>query len=239
MDLPIGVFIGVLNLPFVLLVWWKVGYRSAIHTAIGIATLSVATILLHHMAPLTENFLLALFFGGALLGVGIGIALRNGGALDGTEALASLVSNRSAFSVDQIILGINVVIFTVAAFVIGAESAMASAALFFLAVSPMIKRVVDGNAEMKTARVMTNRPLEVANAIAPTIKRRISADKRYVFTEGEGFTNEMTELWFTVVRLEEAEVTELVLKTDPDASVIFNDVSSLHGGIYEEQQASH
>lgn len=166
-DLPIGVFIGVLNLPFVLLVWWKVGHRSAIRTAIGIATLSVA------------------------------------------------------------------------AFVIGAESAMASAALFFLAVSPMIKRVVDGNAEMKTARVMTNLPLEVASAIAPTIKRRISADKRTVFTEGEGFSNEMTELWFTVARLEEAEVTELVLKTDPDATVIFNDVTSLHGGIYEDRASAH
>lgn len=237
-DLPMGVFLAVLNLPFVLLVWWKVGHRSAIRTAVGIATLATVTIVLHHMDPLTENFLLALFFGGALLGLGIGIALRQGGALDGTEALASIVSNRSAFSVDQIILGINVIIFTVAAFVISPESAMASAALFFLAVSPMIKRVVDGNSEMKAARVITAHPEPVAAAISSRISRRISADRRYVYEEGRGFEEEVTELFFTVARLEESEVTELVLDADPDAVVIFNEVSSLRGGVYEDRAAT-
>ena len=140
--LPMGLFLAILNLPFILLAWWKIGRRSAVRTSIGIATLSLSTIAMHHMDSLTDEFFVALLLGGSLLGLGVGLALRQGGALDGTEALASIISNKSPLAVDQIILLVNVAIFTVAGFVVGIESALASAVLFFFAVSPMIKRVV-------------------------------------------------------------------------------------------------
>ena len=116
---------------------------------------------------------------------------------------------------------------------------LAALGLALLLDSPMIKRVVDGNSEMKTAQVITKRPEEVALAISTHIKRRITADKRYLFEEGIGFEDEIHQLAFTVARLEEAEVSELVLDADPDAIIVFTEVSSLHGGVYEEQTDHH
>lgn len=235
-DIPIGVFLGVLNLPFIVLAWWKIGRRSAVRTAIGIATLSISTIFMHHMEALTHEFFIALLLGGSLLGFGVGLALRQGGALDGTEALASIISNKSPFAVNQLILFINIAIFTGAAFVVGIESALASAVLFFFAVSPMIKRVVDGNSEMKSARIITSKPKEVAEQIEKLIHRRITADKRYIFTEHKDFDEEVYEVTFTIPRLEESEITDRIIDTDPLAIVMFSDISSLRGGIYEDNK---
>lgn len=238
-DIPMGVFLGLLNIPFVILAWWKIGRKSAIRTAIGIATLSFGTIFMHHMEPLTTEFFIALLLGGSLLGFGIGIALRQGGALDGTEALASIISNKSPFAVNQLILFMNVGIFTGAAFVVGIESALASAVLFFFAVSPMIKRVVDGNSEIKSVRVITNNPQEVAESIEKVVKRRISVDKRFLFDKDKGFDEETHELTFVIARLEESEVTDRIIDIDPEAVVMFSEISSLRGGIYEESVSAH
>ena len=238
-DIPMGVFLGLLNIPFVILAWWKIGRKSAIRTAIGIATLSFGTIFMHHMEPLTTEFFIALLLGGSLLGFGIGIALRQGGALDGTEALASIISNKSPFAVNQLILFMNVGIFTGAAFVVGIESALASAVLFFFAVSPMIKRVVDGNSEIKSVRVITNNPQEVAESIEKVVKRRISVDKRFLFDKDKGFDEETHELTFVIARLEESEVTDKIIDIDPEAVVMFSEISSLRGGIYEESVSAH
>lgn len=237
--LPMGLFLAMLNLPFILLAWWKIGRRSAVRTSIGIATLSLSTIAMHHMDSLTDEFFVALLLGGSLLGLGVGLALRQGGALDGTEALASIISNKSPLAVDQIILLVNVAIFTVAGFVVGIESALASAVLFFFAVSPMIKRVVDGNSEVKTTRVITDNPEMIAEEIQKIINRRITSDKRFVFDKDKGFDKEVYELIFTVVRLEESEVTDVIIKNDPNAVVIFSEVSSLRGGIYENMKSEH
>lgn len=238
-EIPMGFFLAVLNLPFVLLAWWKIGRKSAVRTSIGIATLSISTIFMHHMEPLTDEFFIALLLGGSLLGLGIGIALRQGGALDGTEALASIISNKSPFAVNQLILFINIGVFTASAFVVGLESALASAVLFFFAVSPMIERVVDGNAEMKSVRIITSQPIEVAEQISKIVSRRISADKRFIYEEGKGFDSEVHELTLNISRLEESELTDNVLQADPDAIVMFNEISSLHGGIYENKKNSH
>lgn len=234
LNIPVGVFLAVLNLPFVILAWLKIGRRSALRTAIGIATLSISTILLHHIDTLTDNFVLALFFGGSLLGFGVGLALRQGGALDGTETLASIVSDKSKFGVNDLILGINVLIFGVAMFVVGFETAAASAALFFIVVSPMIKKVVDGDAGMRSARVITRYPAEVSKVIEEKLnKRKILCDKRRLFDGQDSFEEEIFELYFNLARLEESEVTDLVLETDPDANVIFTEISAIRGGIYE------
>lgn len=188
------------------------------------------------MNSLTDEFFIALLLGGSLLGLGIGLALRQGGALDGTEALASIISNKSSFAVDQLILFINIGVFTVAAFIVGIESALASAVLFFFAVSLMIKRVVDGNSEMKSVRIITQKPLEVAETISHVLHRRVSADKRFIYDKDKGFDEEIHELTLNIARLEESELTDRVIAVDSDAIVVFNEVSSLRGGIYEKSK---
>ena len=115
--LPLGLFLFILNIPFVYLGYKQVGRTFAIMSIVGIAALSVGTILMHDIAPIlsAKDPLLVVASGGILLGVGIGIVLRNGGALDGSEVLAVLISRKVPFSVGDIILVINVFFFSISA----------------------------------------------------------------------------------------------------------------------------
>lgn len=234
LPVPMGVILGILNIPFVVLMWLKFGHMNAIRTAVGIAVLAAGTIILHHMEPVTEEFVLALAYGGAALGIGIGLALRQGGALDGMEALASILSRSTRFSVDQLILVFNIVIFIVAAFVVGPQQALASAALFYLAVAPVIKKVVDGDSYSRRARVATSKPAEVAAALQDSVSGRILMEGSRVFADGE-FTAASGDISFTIPRLQEASVTDTILDIDPDAVVVFLDIASLRGGSYEQK----
>lgn len=233
-DLPMGVFLAVLNLPFIVLAWRKIGRRSAVRTALGIGTLVVATLVLHHMDPVTDNFTLALGYGGLLLGLGVGLALRQGGALDGTEALASILSVRSRYSVDQLILAMNIVIFAVAAFVLTPEAAMASALLFYVVVAPIIGKVVDGNRGVRKARVTTRRTDEVAGLVSQRIQRPVSISTQRRFHHELGMGEEVSVIEFALSRIEEATITEDILQIDEDATVVFSEISTLHGTMYDD-----
>lgn len=234
LPIPMGFVLGILNIPFVILTWLKVGHMSAIRTAVGIAVLALATIVLHHMEPWTEEFVLALAYGGALLGVGVGLALRQGGALDGMESLASILSKSTRYSVDQLILVFNIVIFIAASFVVGPQQALASAALFYLAVAPVIKKVVDGDSYSRRARVATSKPSEVAEALRTSVSGRILMEGSRVFENGE-FLEASGDISFTIPRLQEASITDTILAIDPDAIVVFLDIASLRGGSYEQK----
>jgi len=234
MPIPVGVFIAVLNVPFVVIAWLKLGRKAALKTAVGVASLATSAIVLHHMHPWTDNFILALGYGGLMLGLGIGIALRQGGALDGTESLASIISSHSRFSIDQLILAVNIVIFTVSAFLLEPQQAMASALLFYVVVTPIIKKVVDGGSTLKQARVTTEKSEEIAAAISQVTHRRITVGRRRVYEEGN-FDSEISEITFAVSRLEESQVTEAITQLDPEAIISFIEISTLRGGAYEKE----
>jgi uncharacterized membrane-anchored protein YitT (DUF2179 family) len=234
--IPVGIFIAILNVPFVIVAWAKLGSRAALKTAVGVASLATSAILLHHMDPWTDNFILALGYGGLLLGLGIGLALRQGGALDGTESLASIISSNSRFSIDQLILAVNVLIFTVAGLLLEPQQAMASALLFYVVVTPIIKKVVDGGSTMKQVRIITENREDIALAISAVTHRRVTVANRRVYDEGS-FDEEISEITFAVSRLEEAQVTEAVREVDPDAIISFIEISTLRGGVYESDSA--
>ena len=229
---PLGLFIALFNLPFIVLTWIKLGRRVAIRTTVGILALVASTLYFHHFDAVTDNFSLALGYGGLLLGLGTGFALRAGGALDGTEALASILSHKSRWSVDQLILGVNICIFGVAAFVLTPEAAMASALLFYVVVAPIIKRVVDGGSELKLAEIVTSFPQEVVDAIHTQNNRRIVSNKSKAFTS-DGVLGEVYTLKVLMSRMEEMVLGDLVLEADPEAIIVFEDVSNVRGGIYE------
>lgn len=234
LPIPTGIFIAVLNVPFVIVAWVKLGSTAAFRTAIGVTSLAVSAILLHHMDPWTDNFILALGYGGLLLGVGVGIALRQGGALDGTESLAAIVSSSSRWSVDQLILAVNILIFGLSAFLLGSQQAMASALLFYVVVTPIIKKIVDGSSTMKLARILTTNHKDIAAVISGVTHRRITASTRSVYEEGR-FDEEITEIIFTVSRMEELQVTEAIREIDEEAIISFTEISTLRGGAYEKE----
>jgi len=231
-DLPLGVFIGVLNIPFLFIAYKHAGVKSAVRTALGIATLSFTTILLHHSEPLTTEFVLALGYGGLLLGVGVGLALRYGGALDGTEILALSLATKTKFSVEQIILLINFFIFLVAAFVFTPERAMASFLLFYIVVTPIIKRVMEGGNEMKTIQIMSTKHAEIAEAIHTTLNRKVV----FVDAHKDDLNDNLKIVFLFVARVEEAILVETVEDIDPDAIIVVTDAANLHGSIFAQNK---
>lgn len=237
-DLPLGVFIGILNIPFVILAWVMLGHRSAIRSGLGIATLSAATIYLHHMHAFTAQSWLALICGGTMIGVGIGIALRHGGALDGTEVLATILANRTQYSVGQVVLYINLAIFTVAGFVISWESALLSGVLFYVVVKDMIDQIAHGEHGSRHVHVNTARYEEIAPMIAERINRPVLVDKRIRwYSDGEG--GEVGVINFTCSRMEEAPLVADIEAIDPYASISFSDITNLRGPMFESMTDHH
>ena len=235
-NLPLGVFIGLLNIPFLFIAYAHSGWHTAIRTAIGIATLSLGTILLHHIhaEPLTHEFTLALGYGGLLLGMGVGLALRYGGALDGTEILAVSLSNRINLGIDQIILAVNFIIFLIAAFAFGPEQAMASFLLFYIVVTPMIKKVMEGGNEAKAVQIFSTKHAEITDAIHRKLNKKvvlIDAHKDDLLPD-----HNLKILTTFVPRVEESAIVEAVEEIDPKAIIVFTDVASIRGGMFSKNK---
>ncbi|MDA3100015.1 YitT family protein, partial [Staphylococcus pseudintermedius] len=151
----LGIFIFILNLPFFFLGYKQIGKTFAISTLYAISILSVTTIVLHPIDPVINDKFLVTIFGGAVLGIGVGIVLRYGGSLDGTEILSILVHSKLPFSVGEIVMFINFFIFGIAGFVFTWESALFSVVAYFIA-SKMIDTVLLGFDESKAVWVISD-----------------------------------------------------------------------------------
>lgn len=238
-DVPMGLFIGVLNIPFVVLAWVMIGKRSAVRSGIGIATLSLATIVFHHMDPITDESWLALVCGGAMIAAGIGVALRHGGALDGTEVLATVLASRTKYTVGQLLLYLNLAIFAVAGFVISWESALLSAVLFYVVVKDLVDQIAHGESGARHVTVVTERYEEVAQLISSHTNRPVMVDRRRRFYAGTGLAEEVWVLTFATTRLEEASIVEEIEEVDPVANITFADIANLHGPMYDSMTNAH
>lgn len=229
---PLGVLLFVLNIPFVYLGYKQVGKTFAIRSTIGIAALSVSTSLPHHVETILgrEDPLLIVLAGGILLGVGIGVVLRNGGALDGSEVLAILVSRNIPFSVGDVILFINAFIFVGASFIYGLEGALYSAITYYIA-----KNVIDiiqvGLEKSKSVRVVSPK----SDLIGEAIQARLGRSVTYMQGRG-GFSNESTEILNCVInRMEETKLLSIIRDIDEGAFVVISDVSEVRGGNFRKR----
>lgn len=232
MGVPLGVLLFILNLPFIYLGYKQVGKTFALYSIIGIVALSISTMVMSGMEPiLTEkDALLVVLSGGVMLGVGVGVVLRSGGALDGTDVLAVLVSSKVPFSVGDIILFINVFIFTAAGFVFGLESALYSITTYYIA-KVVIDVVQVGLESSKSVRIVSKCPREIGQAIQDRLGRGIT----YIHGTG-GFSNESIEIINCIItRMEESKVLTIIREYDPDAFVTITDVSEVRGGNFRKR----
>lgn len=230
--LPLGLLLFILNLPFVYLGYKQIGKTFATLSVIGIAALSVSTILLHHTEViLSKNDpLLIVLAGGILLGVGIGIVLRNGGALDGSEVLAVLISRNIPFSVGDIILFINVFVFTGAAFIFGLENALYSALTYYIA-KTVIDIIQTGLEKSKSVRVVSPHTEQIGSAIQSRLGRGVT------YSQGRGgFSDEETDILNCIInRMEENKLLEIIKEFDPNAFVVISDVTEVLGGSFRKR----
>jgi uncharacterized membrane-anchored protein YitT (DUF2179 family) len=227
--LPLALLIPVINLPFIALGYKQVGRVFAVKSALAIAGLS-ACLALVHFPDVTPDKLLTAVFGGFFIGAGIGLAIRGGAVLDGTEVAALLVSKRSALlRVGDVILILNIVIFSAAAFFLGVESALYSILTYFAA-SRTIDFLLHGIEEHTAVLVFSERSEEIRRAIIRDLGRGVT-----VYKGRRGWTDAEQDILFCVVtRLEIGRVRGVVDEHDPSAFVVVHALSDVHGGVIKK-----
>jgi len=230
LNLPLGIFIFILNLPFIFLGYKQIGKTFALSTGLGITVLSTATLALHNLRPFTEDTLLATVFGGMILGVGVGIVIRYGGSLDGTEILAILFNSKTPFSVGEIIMFFNIIIFTVAGFVFNWEQAMYSIIAYYIAYK-MIDIVIQGLEESKSVYIISDEIDEIGQTIMDRLGRGVT------FLHGEGaYTGNDKKVIFTVItRLEESKLKTIVADIDDNAFLAIGNIAEVKGGRFKKK----
>ncbi|AQQ55175.1 hypothetical protein B0X71_16270 [Planococcus lenghuensis] len=229
-DVRLGLFIFLLNIPFFFLGYKQIGKTFAISTVFGITVLSLATNYLHSVAAFTQDELLATVFGGIFLGAGVGLVIRYGGALDGSEILAILLNKQFPFSVGEIIMFFNVFIFGWGGFVLGWDRAMYSVLAYVIAFRT-IDIVIDGFDQSKSAWIISNNPEEVGDAIVARLGRTVT----YLSGIG-GYSGEDKKVIFCVVtRIEEAKLKSIVEELDPSAFLAVADINEVRGGSFKKR----
>ncbi|MGG1880517.1 YitT family protein [Paenibacillus cisolokensis] len=225
----LGLFLFLLNLPFLFIGYKQIGKTFAISTLYGIAVLSVTTAFLHHVEPFTHEKILAVLFGGLVLGLGVGLVIRYGGALDGSEIVAILLSKKLRLPVGQIIMFINIFIFVTAGFVFGADSAMYSIFAYYIAAKVM-DIVVEGLEESKSVTIISSEYEEISNAIM----ERLGRSTTLMYGKG-GYSQEETQIIYCVVtRLEVAKLKTVVQEIDKNAFISIQNVADVLGGSMEK-----
>ncbi len=228
---PLGVLIAVVNIPFVWLGYKQIGRSFATYSVIGIISLALGTSLMHHVPTIIEgDTLLITVVGGIIIGFGMGLALRNGGALDGIDMLAVLLSRKLPFGTSDLILFLNLFVFIVVSTVFGFQGAILSAIAYFIA-SKVIHIVEEGLSGSKTFKIITKEP----ELMVETIRDRLGRGATYSDAYG-GYSNEkFKQITCVINRLEESKMKEIIREIDPSAFVTVYDVAEVKGGSFKKK----
>lgn len=229
-SVQLGVFIFLINLPFLYLGYKQIGKTFALSTAYGIVILSLSTSFMHNVEPFTNEKILAVLFGGLILGLGVGMVIRFGGSLDGTEIVAILSSKRLRVPVGQIIMFINVFIFIAAGFVYEWDSAMYSIFTYYIAAKVM-DIVVEGLNESRSVTIISKEYEEISQAIMDRLGRTTT----FIYAKG-GYLQEDTQMIYCVLtRLELAKLKTVVEEIDENAFIAIQSVSDVLGGNFDKK----
>lgn len=219
----ISIFVIALNLPFLLLGFKHLGWRFLLRGTYCMLLLAALLELFKDIPAITNTELLAVVFGGVILGFGVGTVIRFGGCLDGTEIVAMLLSKKLNFSVGQIIFSINIAIYAVAGILFGWDRALYSLLTYFISFK-IIDMVEIGMEQAKAVMIITNEGRNIADELYKTLGRTCT------LLEGEGLiSGKKVVLYCVVTRIELAEVKRIVNEDDASAFVTVTDVSEIIG----------
>lgn len=233
---PVAVVILLLNIPFVIAGGYHVNRAFALKMLASIVGLGICLVFLPYPV-ITSDKLLVSIFGGFFLGIGIGLAMRGGCAIDGIEVLALYTLKRSSFTISEIILGLNVIIFLIAALKLGLETALYSMLTYFTA-SRTISYVIEGLEEYTGVTIISGKSEEVKEALVMKLGRGIT-----VYKGERGFMKESFEVHqdcdivFTIVtRLEVRRLRNMVHNIDPKAFIFTNTIKEAAGGVLKHHR---
>lgn len=226
----LGLFLFILNLPFLFLGYKQIGKTFALSTLFSVAMMSIGTNLLHPVQPITIDPLLAAVFGGIILGTGVGLVIRSGGSLDGTEIVAIVFSKKLPMSVGEIVMFFNLFILASAGFVFGWNNAMYSLIAYYIAFK-MIDLTIEGFEESKSVWIISERNQEIASSIIHRLGRGVT----YLNGEGAYTGNEKKVIFCVITRLEEAKLKSIVDEIDPKAFLAVGNIHDVKGGRFKKK----
>ena len=229
-DIPFGVYMLVLNLPFLYLGYKQIGKTFAISTIISIIALSIFSEFLEPVPQITQDYFLAAIFGGIIAGAGVGLVIRQGGSLDGTEITAIILDRKTSFSVGEVVMFFNLFILGAAGFVFGWDKAMYSLVAYFI-ISKMIDVVLKGLDESYAVMIVSDEYEEIADALMHRLGRGVT----YLHGQGAYTGDDKQVLYCVVTRLEVVKLKEIALEKDETAFVTINPVHDIVGGRFKKK----
>jgi uncharacterized membrane-anchored protein YitT (DUF2179 family) len=218
---PLGILTFVLNIPFFVIGYKQIGKTFALSTTFSVICYSIGVSILKPIPGITHDILLASVFGGIIVGLGIGIIIRNGGSTDGTEVVAIILDKRINFSLGEIIMFFNFFILTTAGFIFGWDRAMYSLIAYFIAIK-VIDIVVEGIDESKAVIIISDKHKDISEAIMDRLGRGIT------FLDGKGgYKGENKNVIYVVIsRLEISKLKIIVNDFDEDALITIGSVET-------------
>lgn len=231
--LHLGLLLILINLPFVFLASKTIGLKFAIKSICAIALLAIVVHFVNY-PTITEDKLLIAVFGGFFLGLGIGMSMRGGSVIDGTEVLAIFLSRKLSLTIGDVLLLINILIFSVGAYVLSIETAL-YAILTYLAAAKTVDFVVDGVEEYVGVTIISNKHQDMRTMLTQKLGRActIYAGKGGYGTNGASYDKDI--IYTVVTRLEIAKLKTEINKIDKNAFIIMGLVKDLQGGMIKKR----
>ena len=214
---PLAVFLILLNLPFLYWGYRQIGKTFALSTLYGVSCLSFGVSILHPVPGVTDDYILAALFGGVILGVGVGLIIRSGGSLDGTEIIAIIFDRRTSFTVGEIVMFFNLFILSSAGVIFGWDNAMYSLLAYFVAYKT-IDVTIDGLNETKGVMILSEYYEEISEAIRDRLGRECT-----IF-QNKCDSDQTCTIFAVVTRLEVAKLKLIVIGFDRNALITITSV---------------
>lgn len=232
-DFSLSLLIILFNIPFVVIGVQQLGKTFLARAVFSMVLFSAFLEVFHDMPAVTDQSLLVVVFGGVLLGVGVGLILRNGGCLDGTEIVGLLLSKKGEFSVGQIVFGINIIIFGTAGILFGLDRALYSLLTYFIT-SKIIDMVEEGMEQGKSVMIITDDGKEIAELIHERLGRTCT------LLEGTGLiSGKKVVLYCVITRVEVPAIKRIIHETDASAFVAISDVAEIVGQHIKKMKDTH
>ena len=222
-SIPISLLVILINIPFVYVGYRNLGKNFLIRTIIAMLTFSISLSFFESFHEVTDEILLATIFGGVLLGIGVGLVIRLGACVDGTESVALVISKKTSLSVGQIVMLFNFVIYSIAVLTFGIDRALYSVLTYFITYK-VIDLVSEGLEQAKAALIVTEKGTDMANEIYKRLGRTVTR------INGSGLLSGEKEVMYCVLtRIEVFELKKIANEMDESAFISILDVSDIIG----------
>jgi uncharacterized membrane-anchored protein YitT (DUF2179 family) len=232
-DIPLHYLIILVNAPFIFLAYSIMGRKFAIKTILAITGLALCLAFITFPNVTNDNLLVSVF-GGFFLGAGIGFSVRGGAVIDGTEVLAIYLSRKFGTTVGDVIIVINILIFSAAAYFLGVEIALYSM-ITYMAASKTLDFIIEGIEEYIGVTIISTHSTEIKEMIISSLGRGVTIYNGKRGLGEDGKSKEIDIVYSVITRFDINKFNTEIKKIDPNAFVVMNSVKDIKGGMIKRR----